>query len=112
MEISTLNLIFQVNLHKLHCFLLLINLFSFFLTTENSSLGNFYNFFKLDPDRLFKSRWIRIHIEKYCWMRIRIRKKLMRIHSPDQELCFVLSRHSVSGSRDVTSDSYAGKHGG
>ena len=70
-----------LNLNKLHCFLLLSNLLCF-LNKRNSSVFIrllFTNLFKLDPDPHLKSSWIRIHIEKNCW--IRIRKKWMRIHT-------------------------------
>ena len=34
----------------------------------------FTNLFKLDPDPNFKSSWIRLCIQKYCWIRIRKKK--------------------------------------
>ena len=56
-------------------------IFYVFYNLENSLWDYLLtNFVKLDPDPNFSSSWIRIRIQKNCW--IRIRKIWMRIHSP------------------------------
>ena len=57
-----------------------------------SSVGSPFGAFGFLPARLLApGLWIRIRIQKNCW--IRIRKKWMQIHSPDYRYYFWNSRH-------------------
>ena len=86
--------IFQVNFHKLLSYLPYFwAIFYVFFQRQKTLLnGNsFTKFCKLDPDPHLKSSWIRIRVDKICW--IRICKKWMStgIHSPEinvlQQIC-------------------------
>ena len=79
-----------VQIYYLHCFLLLSNLLCLLLLKKALHKVILYKFFwagsgsaffkQLDPDPHLSS-WIRIRIQKNCW--IRISKNWMWIHSPD-----------------------------
>ena len=83
-----------VQIYYLHCFLLLSNLLCLLLLKKALHKVILYKFFwagsgsaffkQLDPDPHLSS-WIRIRIQKNCW--IRISKNWMWIHSPDLYFC-------------------------